>query len=64
MPDLIMDRHHPEDVETDNQEDHVYDSVRYFCMSRSWIAPQNKPAPVQDRWLRMEPEETENWKTA
>ena len=66
MPDLIMDEDHPEDVDTD-QEDHVYDDVRYACMSRPWVASPLKKKPPVDRWLRkfeeMEDEE-ESWKTA
>jgi len=66
MPDLVMDKNHPEDVDTDN-EDHVYDEVRYACMSRPWMqAPSRKKPPV-DRWMKRFDEEealSESWKTA
>lgn len=34
LPNIQADPNHPEDVETDNQEDHIYDELRYFCMHR------------------------------
>lgn len=65
MPDLVIDEDHPEDVDTD-QEDHVYDDVRYACMSRPWVhAPQRKKEPV-DRWMRAferDEDDAENWMT-
>ena len=66
MPDVVMDENHPEDVDTDN-EDHVYDDVRYACMSRPWAAPQKRTEPKPDRWLRVvreEDEDEDNWKLA
>ena len=67
MPDIVMDEKHPEDVDSD-QEDHVYDEVRYGCMSRPWMqAPQRKKEPV-DRWMRAferdELNAEDGWKTA
>jgi hypothetical protein len=34
LPLLMYDEHKPEDVETDNSEDHIADAIRYLCMSR------------------------------
>lgn len=64
MPDIIMDRLHPEDIDTD-QEDHVVDEVRYACMSRPWItAPKVKEKKPFD-WLFARQEEPEkSWKLA
>ena len=33
LPELVYDESKPEDVDT-TQEDHAYDELRYFCMSR------------------------------
>ena len=63
MPDIIMDAHDPEDVDTDN-EDHCYDDVRYACMSRPWTATQDKPKERVERWLRFEENDDETWRTA
>lgn len=38
MPALIADEKNPEDVDTD-QEDHIYDELRYACMARP-VAPR------------------------
>ena len=63
MPDLIMDRNDPEDVDTD-QEDHCFDSVRYACMSRAWVQPQKVKPPRPDRWMRgLDPVAETSWKT-
>lgn len=58
MPDLVMDENDPEDVDTD-QEDHVYDEVRYACMSRPWVNSPAKKKEKPDRWMRRF-EEAEN----
>lgn len=67
MPDLVMDdaKHgiRSEDVDTD-QEEHVYDEVRYACMSRPWTRHQEKALPRADRWMRFEEKEEESWRTA
>ncbi|MBE6989317.1 MAG: Terminase-like family protein [Ruminococcaceae bacterium] len=44
VPELLYSRTSPEDVDTD-QEDHVADEARYFCMSRP-IAPRRREAAV------------------
>ena len=66
LPDLVMDEMHPEDVDTD-QEDHVYDEVRYACVSRPWTQAPHKKKEKPDRWMRrFEEEELEaenSWKT-
>ena len=51
MPDIVMDEHHPEDVDT-SQEDHCYDEVRYAVMSRPWVRAVDKPREKPDRWMR------------
>ncbi len=65
MPDLIMDRADPEDVDTD-QEDHCFDDVRYACMSRPWLKVEEAKTKAPDRWLRLfdERDEADSWKTA
>lgn len=63
VPDLIMDRMHPEDVETDNQEEHMYDSVRYFCMSRAWVGAGNVPKKPRIRDYVFEEVEEQSWRT-
>lgn len=40
IPNLIMDDHNPEDVDT-TMEDHPYDETRYACMSRP-IVPKER----------------------
>ena len=62
MPDIVMDDSHVEDVATDC-EDHMYDSVRYFCMSRPWNKPgaEKKKAKVRD--YNFEEKEETSWKT-
>ena len=63
LPDLVMDRNDPEDVETDS-EDHCYDECYYACMSRPWLKVTESKKPPRDRWLRFEPKEEESWRTA
>jgi hypothetical protein len=64
MPDLVMDEAYTEDLDTD-QEDHVYDEVRYACMSRPWMQAPAKKQKKPDRWLnKFEEEESESWRTA
>lgn len=50
MPDLVMDAHDPEDIDT-TQEDHIADEVRYACMSRPWVnrKADSGKGPA-DRW--------------
>ena len=38
IPLMMYDEHKPEDLDTD-LEDHILDSIRYFCMARP-IAPR------------------------
>jgi hypothetical protein len=33
MPQMVESKKNPDDVDTD-QEDHVYDELRYMCMAR------------------------------
>lgn len=63
MPDVIMDRNDPEDVDSD-QEDHPYDDVRYAVMSRPWLKVVEKKEPPPDRWMRFEDKSEETWRTA
>lgn len=42
LPMLCYDEKKPEDVDTE-LEDHPYDELRYFCMSRPWVPVQAKP---------------------
>ena len=49
IPLMMYDEHKPEDLDTDG-EDHICDSLRYFCMSRP-IAPREikvKEIPLYD----------------
>ena len=49
IPLMMYDEHKPEDLDTD-LEDHILDSIRYFCMSRP-IAPREvieKKKPMHD----------------
>lgn len=39
LPNMVLDENNLEDVESDNQEDHSYDSVRYAVSSRP-LTPQ------------------------
>lgn len=41
MPNLMLDEKNPEDVETHQQPDHIYDCDRYACMSRP-MTPKRK----------------------
>ena len=63
MPDVIMDRNDPEDVDSD-QEDHPYDDVRYAVMSRPWLKVVEKKKEKVDRWMRFEEKQDESWRTA
>jgi len=63
MPDIVLDEDHPEDVDTD-QEDHCYDEVRYACVSRPWAAAKKVVPIKRDRWLMVEEDEEETWRTA
>ena len=54
LPALTYDKHKVEDVDT-QQEDHSYDSVRYFLMSRP-IQPVKAEKPFNDGY-RYEDEE-------
>lgn len=62
MPDIIMDDKHTEDVDTE-QEDHVYDDVRYACMSRPWLSVVKKKEKRVKDWFR-EKEEVDSWRVA
>jgi hypothetical protein len=44
MPILIYDEHHPEDVDT-KQEDHIYDETRYLCQANP--IPPRKNVPIK-----------------
>jgi N12 class adenine-specific DNA methylase len=49
LPLMMYDEHKPEDLDTD-MEDHIADSLRYFCMMRP-IAPRKievKQTPMYD----------------
>lgn len=63
MPDLVMDEHDPEDVDT-TQEEHCYDDVRYASMSRPWTRETTQQKPKVERWLRFEERDEESWRTA
>jgi hypothetical protein len=58
MQELRLDVKNPEDVETDYQEDHCYDEVRYAMMSRPIIpkrknhVPQGTFAAERARYIR------------
>lgn len=60
VPDLVMDEHDPEDVDTD-LEDHSYDETRYACMSRPWarkaptsLDPKTRQPTLDDLLARQE----------
>ncbi len=62
IPALTLDTADPEDIDT-TTEDHVYDEVRYACMSRPQSPAPHRNRP-QDRWQHVFMEkETEGWKT-
>ena len=62
IPALTLDAADPEDIDT-TTEDHVYDEVRYACMSRPQ-APNHSNNQPQDRWQHaFKEKETEGWKT-
>ena len=67
MPDLVLDEHKyglkSEQIDTD-QEDHCSDEVMYACVSRPWMRAVEKKEPPPDRWMRVEEEEEETWRTA
>ncbi len=68
MPDLVMDEHKfgpkSEDVDTD-QEDHVYDSCRYSCMSRPWMRlVEQKVIRARDWLFDNERDDEDTWRTA
>lgn len=65
LPDLVMDQNNPEDVDT-SQEDHVYDEVRYACMSRPFAASKDpEKTRRRDRWKNaFTHKEDYGWKTA
>jgi hypothetical protein len=46
MPDLVMEEDFSEDVNTD-QEDHVYDDVRYAAMSRPFVKGGTAPSATR-----------------
>ena len=48
IPKLHYDTKNTEDVETDHQEDHIYDELRYMCMLR----------PLKPRVIKSEPTNT------
>ena len=58
MPKIHYDTKNVEDVETDRQEDHIYDEVRYACMLRpvkpkaEWREPQNTFRAERNRYLK------------
>lgn len=52
IPNLIVDSHDPEDVDTD-MEDHAYDETRYACMARP-MAPVKKEEPKTPQQLHKE----------
>lgn len=55
LPELIYDKHNPEDIDSDG-EDHAYDSVRYMCQMNP-ISPikYTKAAPLPYNPLADEP---------
>jgi len=66
MLDLMMDENDLEDVDTD-QEDHIYDEVRYACMSRPWVSSREAVSVKKDSWDRAFEREDEgdgDWRTA
>lgn len=53
LPALTYDKHHVEDVDTD-QEDHAYDSLRYFLMSRP-LRAEYEPKRAIDKYKVVTP---------
>lgn len=52
LPALQHDELRPEDVDTDG-EDHAPDEIRYACMSRPWLKPQEqRKEPVRNDYTR------------
>jgi hypothetical protein len=58
MPVLCYDPKNIEDIESDKQEDHIYDELRYMCMFRPMKPRVEKPdsrgsfKDERDRYLR------------
>ena len=46
IPKLHYDTKNTEDVETDHQEDHIYDELRYMCMLRPLKPRVSKSEPT------------------
>lgn len=62
MPDIVMDKTHTEDIDTD-QEDHAADDVRYMCMSRPWAKHGQEKKERKVRDYNFEEKSEESWKT-
>lgn len=60
IPAVTYDEHIPEDVDTEG-EDHAYDTIRYFCMSRPW-AP--KKIDRRDGWRDRTVATAADWMTS
>lgn len=60
LPALQHNDRDPEDIDT-NGDDHLYDALRYACMSRPWV----KPAPPQNPFAGVDTMTMEEaWKLA
>jgi len=57
LPALCYDEKRPEDVDTE-MEDHLYDELRYFCMSRPWAPVKEKVKP-RDAWNDYDDDDSE-----
>ena len=64
IPDLVMDADKPEDLDT-TQEDHIYDEMRYGCMSRPFAKFVSPPGGRRDAYDDVRDEEgAATWRTA
>ncbi len=63
LPNLVLDRDDPEDVDT-RTEDHTYDELRYACMSRPWVQRSPRRSSAGDRWQQaFAPRPSAHWRT-
>lgn len=63
LPIMMHDKNKPEDMDSD-LEDHIADSIRYFCTSRPWKPVQAEEKKKPRDYFREVKEEVVSWLTA